>query len=276
MQLAGDAHAAEATSGPTRSQDPARRGCSSSSSSRRSLVSDSLNSRMPLPIERPTSGSFFGPEDDQGDDEDDDELHAVRRWACGVSFAVRSQRVSAGAGAERYPLVTTRRWPRGRSISSTGLGVDARGEVLPAVVADDEDDVALVQLVGDAHRDRGDRARGDAREEALLVEQLARPDDRVAVGDEDLAVQQREVDDRRDEAVVERAQALDRLALHRLGGDDLDVVAELLLEAPAVAHQRAAGAEAGDEGADARRAPRGSRAPCRCSARSGLAWLPYW
>jgi hypothetical protein len=46
------------------------------------------------------------------------------------------------------------------------------------------------------------------------------------VGHEDLAVEQREVDDRRDEAVVERAQALDRLALHRLGGDDLDRVAE--------------------------------------------------
>ena len=32
----------------------------------------------------------------------------------------------------------------------------------------------------------------------------------------------RDVDDRRDEAVVERAQALHGLALHRLGGDDLD------------------------------------------------------
>ena len=70
------------------------------------------------------------------------------------------------------------------------------------------------------------------------------------VGHEDLAVEQREVDDRRDEAVVERAQALHRLALHRLGGDDLDRVAELLLEPAAVAHQRAAGAEAGDERAD--------------------------
>ena len=97
---------------------------------------------------------------------------------------------------------------------------------------------------------RRDRARRDAREQALLVEQLARPDDRVAVRDEDLPVEQREVDDRRDEAVVERAQALDRLALHRLGGDDLHAVAELLLEAAAVAHQRAAGAEPGDEGVD--------------------------
>jgi hypothetical protein len=67
-------------------------------------------------------------------------------------------------------------------------------------------------------------------EDALLVEQPARPHDRVVVGDEDLPVQQREVDDRRDEAVVERAQALHGLALHRLGGDDLHAVAELLAQ----------------------------------------------
>ena len=59
-----------------------------------------------------------------------------------------------------------------------------------------------------------------------------------------------EIDDRRDEAVLERAQALDGLALHRLGGDDLDVVAELLLEPAGVAHQRAAGPEPGDERGD--------------------------
>ena len=76
---------------------------------------------------------------------------------------------------------------------------------------------------------------------------LLRPDDRVVVGDEDLPVQQREVDDRRDEAVVERAQALHGLALHRLGGDDLHRVAELLAQAAADAHQRPAGAEAGHE-----------------------------
>src|SRR5712664_1900454 len=87
-------------------------------------------------------------------------------------------------------------------------GVDAAREVLPAVVGDHEDDVALVELAGDPHGDARDRAAGDSREQALLVEQPARPDDRVAVGDEDLAVEQREVDDRRDEAVVERAQAL--------------------------------------------------------------------
>src|SRR4051794_38289449 len=93
--------------------------------------------------------------------------------------------------------------------------VDAGREVFPAVVADDEDDVALVELAGDAHGDGGDRPRGDAGEDALLVEEAPRPHDRVVVGDEDLPVQQPEVDDRRDEAVVERAQALHGLAPHR-------------------------------------------------------------
>src|ERR1035437_8108936 len=92
--------------------------------------------------------------------------------------------------------------------------VDAAREVLPAVVADHEHDVALVELARDAHRDARDRATGDAREQALLVEQPARPHERVAVGHEDLAVQQREVDDRRDEAILERAQALHGLPLH--------------------------------------------------------------
>src|SRR6266480_84202 len=126
-----------------------------------------------------------------------------------------------------------------------GLCVDARGEVLPAVVADDEDDVALVELAGDARGDRGDRPRGDTGEQAFLLEQLASPDDRVAVGDEDLAIEQGQIDDRWDEPVVERAQPLDRLALHRLGGDDLDPVAQLLLEPAAVAHERAPGPQTG-------------------------------
>src|ERR1700692_2394182 len=90
--------------------------------------------------------------------------------------------------------------------------VDAARQVLPAVIGDEEHDVALVQLARDPHGDARDRATGDAREDALLVEQPAGPDDRVAVGDEDLAVEQRDVDDRRDEAVFERAQALHGLA----------------------------------------------------------------
>src|SRR6185437_16961809 len=45
-----------------------------------------------------------------------------------------------------------------------GQRVDAAGEVLPAIVGDDEHDVALVQLAGDAHGDAGDRAGGHAGE----------------------------------------------------------------------------------------------------------------
>src|SRR3954453_6647590 len=124
-----------------------------------------------------------------------------------------------------------------------GLGVQPAGEVLPAVVGDDEYHVALVELSCDAMGDPRDGARGDAGEDALLVQQPARPDDRVAVGDEDLAVEEAQIDDRRDEPVVQGAQALDRLALHGLGGDDLHALAELLLETPGVAHERAAGAQ---------------------------------
>ena len=58
------------------------------------------------------------------------------------------------------------------------------------------------------------------RRRCPLRRAAAGPDDRVAVGDHDLAVDQAEVDDRRDEAVVERAEPMHHLALHRLGGDD--------------------------------------------------------
>src|SRR3982751_6362044 len=76
------------------------------------------------------------------------------------------------------------------------LRVDAGGEVLPAVVGDQEDDVAGVELTGDAMGDRGDRAGRDTGEDALLLEQFLGPDDRVAVVDHDLAVEQGDVDDR--------------------------------------------------------------------------------
>src|SRR3954462_12896077 len=89
-----------------------------------------------------------------------------------------------------------------------GLGVQPAGEVLPAVVGDDEYHVALVELSRDAMGDACDGPGRHAGEHALLLEQPPRPDDRVAVGDEDLAVQQAQIDDRRDEAAVQGAQAL--------------------------------------------------------------------
>src|SRR4051794_39692180 len=162
-------------------------------------LTESLNSRSPLPSARPASGSRLGPRTTRA-------ITRTRTSSMGPTLTGMLRSLPGGSppdgGVEILDLVDR-------------TSVDARGQVLPAVVADDEDDVALVQLAGDAHGDRRDRARRDAGEHALLVEEPARPDDGVVVRDEDLPVEQAQVDDRRDEAVVERAQALDRLALHR-------------------------------------------------------------
>src|SRR2546423_14632360 len=82
------------------------------------------------------------------------------------------------------------------------LRVDARAEVLPAVVGHDEHDVALVELGRHAVRHARDRAARDSHEEPLLLEQLLGPDHRIEIRHEDLPVEQREVDDWGDEAVV--------------------------------------------------------------------------
>src|SRR4051812_21111095 len=68
------------------------------------------------------------------------------------------------------------------------LRVDARAEVLPAVVGRDEHHVALVELARDASGDRRDRSARHPEEQALLLKQLLGPHDRVAVGHEDLAI----------------------------------------------------------------------------------------
>src|SRR3954463_2836696 len=197
----------------------------SSSSRSGSPASESLNSRMPLPSDLPTSGSFFGPST----------ISAIARMtmsSIGPTFGIRTPVVvDAGDATRRGARPRRAGLPPDRGVEVLdllhALRVDAARQVLPAVVAHDEDDVALVELARDAHGDRGDRPRRDAREQALLVEQLPRPHHGVVVRDEDLAVQQAQVDDRRDEAVVQRAQALDRLALHGLGRHDLDLLAEL-------------------------------------------------
>src|SRR5215210_5672577 len=187
---------------------------SSSSSRALSPLTESLNSRMPLPSARPASGSRFGPRTIRA-------IARTRMSSMGPTLKGMFSSLPGDSpphgGVEVLDLLDR-------------TSVDPRGQVFPPVVADDEDDVALVELPGDAHGDRGDGPRGHAGEDPLLVEQAPRPDDRVVVRDEDLPVEQPEVDDRRDEAVVERAQPLHGLALHRLGGDDLDRVAQLLLE----------------------------------------------
>src|ERR1700733_3009251 len=60
-----------------------------------------------------------------------------------------------------------------------GQRVDDAGQILHAVVGADEHDVALVELARYAHGDARDGAAGHSREHALVVEQLARPHDRV-------------------------------------------------------------------------------------------------
>ena len=92
-----------------------------------------------------------------------------------------------------------------------------------------------------------DHAPGrDPREDALALGQLAQRRDGLRVGDQELSVEQRRIEDLRDEAVVERAQPLDRVTGQRLGGVDLDVGAMPLQPAPD-AHERAAGAQPGHE-----------------------------
>src|SRR5829696_8380240 len=110
---------------------------------------------MPLPTARPASGSRLGPS---------------------TSRAITSTRISS-MGPTLTGIASD---PFGFSPPHGGVevldlvdrsSVDARRQVLPPVVTYDEHDVPLVELVGDAHRDRGDRPRRHAGEDPLLVEQ---------------------------------------------------------------------------------------------------------
>src|SRR4051794_6922787 len=131
-----------------------------------------------------------------------------------------------------------------------GALVGAGGEVLPAPVADHEGDVGslagLDRLGRLAEGGVQDRARGDAGEDPLLLEQLAHAADGVTRADREARVDQRLVVQLGDEALVEVAQAVDQLAVPRLGGDypDLGLVRP---EEAADAHQGAGRAEATDE-----------------------------
>src|SRR5690242_17459930 len=108
------------------------------------------------------------------------------------------------------------------------VGPEAGGEVLPAAVADDAHDGAAGHLRRDPRAGVDDRAGGHAREDPLLGGEATRHEDGVAVRDEQLPVEPREVEDRRDEPVVEAAQAADRVALQRLARHHLDLRAVLL------------------------------------------------
>ena len=84
---------------------------------------------------------------------------------------------------------------------------------------------------------------------AFALEQQPEAGHRVGVGDEQLPVELRHVEDRRHVAVVERAQSHHLVTGKRLRCRD-DHVGERLAEALAGAHERPARAEAGDEDVD--------------------------
>src|SRR5690349_3349331 len=108
-----------------------------------------------------------------------------------------------------------------------GGRVDAGGEVLPAAVGDDERDVGalsrLDRFPADADGRVQGRAGGDAREDALLLEEFTGAGDRVGGADREAAGEDGGVVELGDEALVEVAQTVDEVVVARFGGDDPDV-----------------------------------------------------
>ena len=108
----------------------------------------------------------------------------------------------------------------------------------------------------------------DAGEDAFLLHQLLRRREGVLRVDDDAAVEHDLVEDGRDEALVEAAQALHAVAGVRRRGDDLDA-GLALLEVAAGAGEGAAGAEAGDEDVDLRQVAQDLGAGASRSGRAG-------
>ena len=99
-------------------------------------------------------------------------------------------------------------------------------------------------------RDVDDRTGRDTSEDGLTLDQRPQAGDGLGVRDEQLPIELVDVEDRRHVAVGQRAQAHHRVTRQRLRGRD-DQVGKALAESLAGAHERAAGAEAGDEHVDA-------------------------
>ena len=95
-----------------------------------------------------------------------------------------------------------------------------------------------------------DRAGRDAGEQTLLVEQPSHLAHGLLVRDEDLPIELRHVEDRRDITLIERAQPHDGISGQRLGRRD-DDVGPALAQPLADAHQRAACTEPCDDDVDA-------------------------
>src|SRR5690606_31038281 len=117
-------------------------------------------------------------------------------------------------------------------------------------VGDDERDVGALPrrdgLGRHAQRRVQHRAGGDTRENALLRDEFAGAPDRVVGAHREAGGQHVRVVELGDEALVDVAQRVNAFAVTGFGGDDLDVRV-LLTQVPSGAHQRAGGAESGDE-----------------------------
>src|SRR5262245_52057392 len=137
-----------------------------------------------------------------------------------------------------------------------GALVGPGGKVLPAAIGHHERDVGALAGLDRLRRlrERGvqDRAGRDSGEDALELEQLPDPTYGVTRAHREASVDQVGVVELGDEALVEVAQAVDELAVPRLGGDDPHPWLRGAEEA-ADAHQGAGGAEPRDEVGDARK-----------------------
>src|SRR4051794_39017624 len=101
-------------------------------------------------------------------------------------------------------------------------------QVFPTAVGEEDGDVAAVHPLADAHRAREGGARGDAGEDAFAPEQLLGEPDAVLARDHDFTVEERGIEDRRDESLIHVAQALDQIAQIWLTRDHLDPLVVLL------------------------------------------------
>src|SRR5689334_1314466 len=183
------------------------------------------------------------------------------RHRCGrVHSARRLGRAARAGRSSRWaaPVARARPAPRGRAAAlPPQLALvdllalpEAGGEVLPASVGQDADDDAIVELLREPSSHMEDGAARHTREDPFAVKQGVHPRHRLLVRDEELPVELRDVEDRRDVALVERAKAHHRVTRERLRGSD-DDLGEALAQPLAGAHQRAAGAEPGYEDVDA-------------------------
>src|SRR4051794_922229 len=105
-----------------------------------------------------------------------------------------------------------------------GSAVGAGRQVLPAAIGDDERDVGplprLHRALGLPESGMQDRAGGDAREDALRLDELARTPKCVCRSHGETGVEHRRVIELGDETLVDVAQAVYELAIAGLGRDD--------------------------------------------------------